>query len=729
MLPQHFNADFYSGTSQYVTPSYSGQYSQNPDRGPSASTSHSPPPQLPQSGDLDPPRKRQRSAVRPKRKRGNSVGDDNADNSPGSGSGSAHGSQRTVPKKKKANRACFHCQKAHLTCDDSRPCQRCVKRGLADKCTEGLRKKAKYLLDEEELGMSRACTTRAGANSSPCDLFISPSRHMFRLTSSGRIAALKQQQQQQKAREKEDPGNERPGLPPPLPPPRQELDPPQHPPQMSDSDPLYNLAFDPTYPFGSEAANLEYSILSAILGNPSPPDDSSRLNRHSNPDPQSSSSNPNGSYPQFATPSWPAQPPQAPQQVSPSIQPSFLHQPPIAQQNSFSGTPPYRPHIQHAQSYNATPTFQGSPPLTHRIPGVNTTIHQPQAQVHYAQPSWTESNSGQPSVADVSGASGHDTSYLRTNVPGQQQNLQYQAESQLQDPPTNRSGNQALAPLSPPPSNSSPGTPLAAEPNFPFQVPGQGPPARMQQQQLEEQEQQQRIARARASQLHQTAQWGISGGPAASTSAIAKNYSAAAAVLGKSAVQNDRPCSSVYEAITRRYDYTQGYHDLMRHLHARFDKNDILRIVRALAIVRPSLIALQMPLTEEDEVFVEKCFQRSLLELDKLISFGGTPTVVWRRTGEICLVGFEFTMLTGWTREELIGKSKYIYELFENQSTVEYYEKFAAHAFENTTQSVISHCVLMKPSGAPVPCAFCFSIRRDIFDLPNIIIGQWLPLL
>ena len=48
-------------------------------------------------------------------------------------------------------------------------------------------------------------------------------------------------------------------------------------------------------------------------------------------------------------------------------------------------------------------------------------------------------------------------------------------------------------------------------------------------------------------------------------------------------------------------------------LKTRFDKNDILRVVRALAIVRPSLIALQMPLTEEDEVFVEKCFQRSLI--------------------------------------------------------------------------------------------------------------------
>lgn len=40
---------------------------------------------------------------------------------------------------------------------------------------------------------------------------------------------------------------------------------------------------------------------------------------------------------------------------------------------------------------------------------------------------------------------------------------------------------------------------------------------------------------------------------------------------------------------------------------------DILRIVRALAIFRPSLIALQMDLSPEDEVFAEKCFQRSLI--------------------------------------------------------------------------------------------------------------------
>ncbi|KAI7862764.1 hypothetical protein BDF14DRAFT_1851347 [Spinellus fusiger] len=52
-------------------------------------------------------------------------------------------------RKKKATRACIHCQKAHLTCDDSRPCQRCIKRDLASTCADGARKKAKYLQDAE----------------------------------------------------------------------------------------------------------------------------------------------------------------------------------------------------------------------------------------------------------------------------------------------------------------------------------------------------------------------------------------------------------------------------------------------------------------------------------------------------------------------------------------------------------------------------------------------------
>jgi hypothetical protein len=43
------------------------------------------------------------------------------------------------------------------------------------------------------------------------------------------------------------------------------------------------------------------------------------------------------------------------------------------------------------------------------------------------------------------------------------------------------------------------------------------------------------------------------------------------------------------------------------------DKEHIERIVRALATFRPSFIALIMNLTEEDLIFMEKCFQRTIL--------------------------------------------------------------------------------------------------------------------
>ena len=69
----------------------------------------------------------------------------------------------------------------------------------------------------------------------------------------------------------------------------------------------------------------------------------------------------------------------------------------------------------------------------------------------------------------------------------------------------------------------------------------------------------------------------------------------------------------------------------------------------------------------------------------------------------------------------------YVGQLFENQSVVEYWENFASHAFENSTQSVYSHSVLLKPSGDPVACAFCFTIRRNMFDLPDLIIGKVSP--
>ncbi|KAL9060638.1 MAG: hypothetical protein Q9162_000589 [Coniocarpon cinnabarinum] len=51
------------------------------------------------------------------------------------------------PKRRKAKKACAACQRAHLTCSDLRPCERCLKRNIADDCHDGPRKTPKYMAD------------------------------------------------------------------------------------------------------------------------------------------------------------------------------------------------------------------------------------------------------------------------------------------------------------------------------------------------------------------------------------------------------------------------------------------------------------------------------------------------------------------------------------------------------------------------------------------------------
>ncbi|TFK44383.1 hypothetical protein BDQ12DRAFT_593976 [Crucibulum laeve] len=493
---------------------------------------------------------------------------------------------RDGPKKKKANRACFHCQKAHLTCDDSRPCQRCIKRGIASNCTEGHRKKAKYLLDEEELEQLKRGKSSAPSESNANTSTVSPAAAAPPATSE-----------------------------PPAPPISSE--------SYSQNDSLLTAAFDPAFTFGSEAANLEYSILSAILGNPSPPESATT------PPPQTS---------QQSYSSWPSDP------------------------IDFAST---SPRLDAGGSSFTSPYDESSMAIQHSSTSLSTS---PSSAAHYLTYPYTQ--------------------------PQQSEDL-----VELQYPSQYSSSQNSVHPL-------QPRYPLDARPRSP-------PPT---------------VFLHNPSSKDHTSRGLLSPPPSnGSPSSTASVPSAIADIV------RPQSCGSQLQSITDRvtapYDYTEGYHFLMKHLPTRFEKNDILRIVRALAIFRPSLIALQMPLSLDDEIFVERCFQRSLLELDKLISMSGTPTVVWRRTGEICLVAPEFCMLTEWPMEDLVGRKKYIYELFENQSVVEYWENFASHAFENTTQSVYSHCVLLKPSGAPVPATFCFSIRRDLFDLPSIVIGQWLPLL
>ena len=119
-----------------------------------------------------------------------------------------------------------------------------------------------------------------------------------------------------------------------------------------------------------------------------------------------------------------------------------------------------------------------------------------------------------------------------------------------------------------------------------------------------------------------------------------------------------RDPSSIYTSVTSPYSYTAGFHSLIAYLQRRFaaHPSKTLTIAKSLASIRPSFIATTKTLNRDDLIFMEKCFQRTLWEYEGFIEGVGTPTIVARRTGEIAAVGKEFSILTGWKKDVLLGR-------------------------------------------------------------------------
>ena len=202
-----------------------------------------------------------------------------------------------------------------------------------------------------------------------------------------------------------------------------------------------------------------------------------------------------------------------------------------------------------------------------------------------------------------------------------------------------------------------------------------------------------------------------------------------------------RDPSTIYESVKQPYSYTSGFHGLTAFLQKRFSPQKKLRIAKALASIRPSFISCTKTLSRDDLIFMEKCFQRTLWEYEDFINACGTPTIVCRRTGEVAAVGDEFSILTGWKKDVLLGKEPnlnvntggpysppaagtpprgsfnaprmpdgaiveppdelrpqpvFLAELLDDESAIDFYEDFARLAFGDSRGSVTTQCKLLK---------------------------------
>lgn len=275
-----------------------------------------------------------------------------------------------------------------------------------------------------------------------------------------------------------------------------------------------------------------------------------------------------------------------------------------------------------------------------------------------------------------------------------------------------------------------------------------------------------------------------------------------------------RDPSQIYTSVQAPYSYTAGFHSLTAFLQKRFSAQKTLRIAKALASIRPSFISCTKQLNRDDLIFMEKCFQRTLWEYEDFINAYGTPTVICRRTGEVAAVSKEFSLLTGWRRDVLLGKEPnlnvntggtsghltgtssrgaatprvavngsgeltpgrpqpvFLAELLDDDSVIQFYEDFAKLAFGDSRGYVITPCKLLKyktkdepgwgsardglgkaagdAKTAPVSaaaggigdplisgeagmnvlgdrdgkvnCMYCWSVKRDVFDIPMLIV-------
>ncbi|KAK6199197.1 transcriptional regulator regulator of drug sensitivity [Scheffersomyces amazonensis] len=187
----------------------------------------------------------------------------------------------------------------------------------------------------------------------------------------------------------------------------------------------------------------------------------------------------------------------------------------------------------------------------------------------------------------------------------------------------------------------------------------------------------------------------------------------------------------IYAKVKKPFSYTPGYHSLIAYLRKRFPKPMLVKMAESMATYRPSFIACTNSLKEGDLIFMEQCFQRTLLTYDNFIRVSGTPTIVWRRTGEIAYVGNEFCVLTGWPKEELVGKQrKFIVELLDDKSVVEYFQLFSRIAFGDFLGATMTECTLLTPkSDVKIRTGCMWTLKRDVFGIPMMIIGNFLPII
>lgn len=187
-----------------------------------------------------------------------------------------------------------------------------------------------------------------------------------------------------------------------------------------------------------------------------------------------------------------------------------------------------------------------------------------------------------------------------------------------------------------------------------------------------------------------------------------------------------------YDAgLLKPFNYVNGYARLNKYMEKNMKPSSRHKILMQLDRFRPNFRERMQSLTDIELVLVEMWFERSLMEYDRVFASMAIPACCWRRTGEIFRGNKEMAELIRVPIESLRDGKLAIHDFIVEDQLVSYWEKFCAICFDQQQKAMLTSCTLRSPSagtGQDIQCCFSFTIKRDNYNIPSLIVGNFLPI-
>ncbi|KAL7773733.1 hypothetical protein CFE70_003700 [Pyrenophora teres f. teres 0-1] len=190
--------------------------------------------------------------------------------------------------------------------------------------------------------------------------------------------------------------------------------------------------------------------------------------------------------------------------------------------------------------------------------------------------------------------------------------------------------------------------------------------------------------------------------------------------------------AKVDAGLLKPFNYVKGYARLNQYMEQNLQQISRVRVLRQLDRFRPKFRERMQSLTDVDLVRIEMWFDKSLMEYDRVFASMAIPACCWRRTGEIYRGNKEMARLIHVPMSKLRDGNIALHEIIAEPSLVSYWEKFGAIAFDHTQKAILTSCSLKNPNpnskDPEIRCCFSFTVKRDAWNIPALIVGNFLPI-